>query len=229
MARGEIQDTTYKNTLDTSEWPGFEDPLGDRGPDFKTVGRFIGDWGDELKNIKNLLPAGYNQHGEMWGFKAKKSKEAMNEKPGHGFPKDLQYYEATRVIPPTVHKMVGLLGMDIPDPRIHRQKPGGMIPMHIDTYKSHSARAVQGEKYNIDAVERFAIALEDWKIGHLWLIGATPWVKWRAGEIIFSRMRDVPHCTANCSIFPRHTLLVTGIMTEKSWELVNGSYCEFRL
>jgi hypothetical protein len=104
---------------------------------------------------------------------------------------------------------------------IHVQNPGQVFPLHIDVFPFLK----QNQEHHIlddypDEAARFTIQLEDWKMGQVWGFGNTYWKQWRAGEIAFHSWRDLPHFTANGSFVPRVSLQVTGIVTERTRQLI---------
>lgn len=225
MSKGELIDSTWDRTMEVSDY--HFDPMR-REESFKTVGRVTGTWQKELELLTKFMPTGYDLHSDDDGFKTIKSKKAMGEKVDWGFSDDTIYFFRTRNIPPALMCIAKLLGMENIDVRIHRQMGGNMLHVHVDTFMSLSARE-HDPHFNVLGYERFVIALGDWYFGQMWHIGTEPWHQWKAGDIIFSRMRDVPHCTANCGKEPRYTMLVTGKMTDKSWGLVQGPFQKFEV
>lgn len=189
-------------------------------PDFEHVGRIVGPWQSALDELEGFVPWAEGQRGQKGGFKQKKSSSAIRDQ---GYAAGLYYLDVTDTIPSRLQKMADVLGLAAYDVRIHRQSPGQMLPVHIDNYKGHTARA--GEQgYNINAVQRFLIALSDWDFGHYFAFGRSVWTNWCAGDIVFSWQQDVPHCTANCGFTPRYTMCVTGYQTTESQQLIDGPF-----
>lgn len=104
---------------------------------------------------------------------------------------------------------------------IHVQMPGQVFPLHIDAFPYLK----ENQEHHIldqfpDEAARFTIQFKDWEWGHIWGYGNTYWKQWQAGEIAFHSWRDLPHCTANAGLSPRVSAQVTGIVTERTRQLI---------
>jgi hypothetical protein len=99
----------------------------------------------------------------------------------------------------------------------HIQRPGQMLMYHHDLYYAVIRDADMELAWKPEKLRRFAIFMEDWKPGHIWIAGNTTYSHWRAGECITWNWQDMPHGTANLSSSPRYSLHLTGYMTEKSF------------
>lgn len=104
---------------------------------------------------------------------------------------------------------------------IHVQYPGQVFPLHIDAFpylKENQEHHILDE--HPDEAARFTIQFKNWEWGHIWGYGNTYWKQWQAGEVAFHSWRDLPHCTANASFSPRVSAQVTGIVTERTRQLI---------
>lgn len=86
------------------------------------------------------------------------------------------------------------------------QKPGHVVPTHIDNL-NHDESAM-----------RFGIALNDWEYGQFWHFGKAVWTNWKAGDCI-SWEKLSPHGTANVGHADRYTLQITGIPSKDTIRL----------
>ena len=93
--------------------------------------------------------------------------------------------------------------------RIHVQMPGQVWNLHIDKlYKWFTS--------DPDRVGRYFIQLTDWEMGQFWQYGTYNWSHWQAGSVTTFDWANVPHSTANAGFYPRVTLQITGIITDKT-------------
>ncbi|GAB4018598.1 MAG: hypothetical protein Fur0010_19870 [Bdellovibrio sp.] len=185
---------------------------------FKVFMNIEGDWKAELEKLQYEINVGLDNYV----FKGAKG-DGLIEKDFRdwGYKEDMCQYQRTYNVPEIFVKMAEQLHLYKPDIRIHRQMPGMVAPIHADAYCSHPDIDCDPSKH-VGEMRRFIIQLTDWDWGHFWNFGNTPWVQWKAGDVVYFESRDVVHCTANAGKEPRVTMIVTGWMTEKTFELVNG-------
>lgn len=89
----------------------------------------------------------------------------------------------------------------------YRMSPGTVMPEHSDLFTRYvNLFNLHGKEYNI---WRAVVLLEDWKPGHYLDCMGTPFVSWRAGDVV-SWSYDTPHSAANVGLVDRYTLQVTG-------------------
>lgn len=193
---------------------------------FTIVGRFIGDWNEELNNLLNQT-----NNGESYNFLAKKTKDSsekghktkelnksdmnkMSMSENYEFVKKIRNVEMYDV--PLIKKMIDWFGFEgTVVSNIHVQSPGHVFPYHFDnliTVRGNKAELTEEETHQYGRVE---IMLRDWEYGHIWGIGNSYWSNWRAGEIMFHPWHNVPHGTANAGMYPRINLQVTGKMNDE--------------
>lgn len=98
---------------------------------------------------------------------------------------------------PTFKKAVESLNLKNYKVRFMVQRPGCVVPTHIDNF-NHNENA-----------KRFGIALNDWQYGQFWHFGKTVWSNWKSGDCI-EWNKLTPHGTANVGHSDRYTLQVTG-------------------
>jgi hypothetical protein len=93
------------------------------------------------------------------------------------------------------------------------QQPGYISPLHIDA-RRHLAGTEQktedgrgfANRQNAD-YDRWFIFLEDWIMGQVLQMG-TEFIKWRAGDVYYWNVRDVPHALTNIGYEPRYLILL---------------------
>jgi len=110
----------------------------------------------------------------------------------------------------------------------HIQRPGHFLMYHHDLYYAVIRDADMELGWKPEKLRRFVIFMEDWKPGHVWIVGNTHYSHWRAGECITWNWQDMPHGTANLSSSSRYSWHLTGYMTEKSFNFYNNGNKDMR-
>ena len=102
--------------------------------------------------------------------------------------------------------------------RIHVQLTGQMFNTHIDKLWHLSYD-------DPEQVVRISIMLDDWKPGQFYSYGNHVYTGWKAGEAHMFDWANVPHSTANASMYARPLLQVTGLKTQKTRDIIaNASH-----
>lgn len=129
---------------------------------------------------------------------------------------------------PLIHSMIGHLGIQAENVRIHRQMPGDFNLLHMDTMSMHIKHEtntdIDYDKIDDPEVDtvRVVIALNDWQWGHFFQLGNRMWYQWDAGDVLYWDWKNLPHSTANAGHVPRYAGIITGRPTDKFWNLVNS-------
>jgi len=93
--------------------------------------------------------------------------------------------------------------------RIHVQRPGQMVPSHVDTMRTWSLMFPEIAKTKTHSeVPRFLVLLSDWEVGHFFSVGDQP-VIWKKGDIMTCDHR-MPHATANAGFSNKIIALIEG-------------------
>jgi hypothetical protein len=211
----------WEYTENTSKW--HFDKWRDDADSHKIFLGIRGDWQEELEKIEYNTKVSFNNYGH-------KGKAGLDDSIGNDFKKwgykeSLIQYERTWDVPEMFLNIAAQLKLKHPDVRIHRQVPGQMAPIHVDTFSSHPA-ILEDPTLDVSKLRRFIIQLSDWDWGHYWSFGNNTWTQWRAGDVAYFESRDVPHSTANAGKSIRYTMAVTGWMSDETIELVEGNYTE---
>jgi hypothetical protein len=224
----------------TSRWDYMADRAGvsrkplhsDEPTQFQIVGRFVGDWRQELDSLIKKYNGGhtFNFLTKMGpGTDPYTYKLDLSDMQAAGIPTDAKFVH--RIGPkqmresfaeiPTIKKMIdwfGFTGLILP--KIHIQKPGQIFPFHFDDLTTH--RGNSGGESILDKepnrCARIEVQLLDWDFGHVWGIGNNYWSNWQAGEIMWHPWYNVPHGTANTGMSPRINLQITGETTPELLE-----------
>lgn len=89
----------------------------------------------------------------------------------------------------------------------YRMKTGTVLPTHSDLYVKYiNLFGLHDQEHRIC---RAIVFLEDWKPGHYAEYLGSPYVEWKAGDVVEWRY-DTPHMAANLGTEPRYTLQITG-------------------
>lgn len=187
-------------------------------PPFKVFMHIKGDWVKEVPKLNYEINVGLDNYVH----KGQKG-DGLIERDFRewGYREDMVQYQRSYEVPPALMKVAEQLHLAHPDVRIHRQMPGQVVPIHADAYCSHPA-IHNDPSLNVAELRRFIIQLSDWDWGHVWCFGNSTWMQWHAGDVVYFESRDVIHCTANAGKEPRISMIVTGWMTDKTKELING-------
>ena len=190
---------------------------------FRKVGRFVGDWKDELEEAyKTMASVTWNNRWHKHGKKDPRGNLSENEIKDiidAGGDPDMTMYQGSYTIGPVMQKMIDVLGMDNCRHKLHIQLTGEVVTMHMDKH------------YELDGGEarRFLIALEDWEPGQFVVFGNQLCERWTAGDIITWEWRDIPHATANASLHKRPLLAVTGVVTDTTQDLLDNPKLRYNL
>lgn len=121
-------------------------------------------------------------------------------------------------------KIAAWLGIDSAFIKFHNQKTGQMLVEHIDNFAGFKDK--KGDSPTADLyqephlVRRFAIMLDDWKLGQVFQLGNANFHQWRAGDCITWEWQDIPHATGNMGWWDRPMLQITGYVTDKTNEIL---------
>jgi len=179
-----------------------------------------GNWEKELEGLEYPIQVSTTNYG----FEGKDHDSIIeNDFIEWGYKPEMLQYDRTYNLPDKLMKVAEQLHLLHPDVRVHRQTPGMVAPIHVDTFCSHPAMD-KDPTLEVSMMRRFVIQLTDWDWGHFWNFGNSPWQQWRAGDVAYFESRDVVHCTANAGKTPRVTMIVTGWMTDKTIELIEGPF-----
>lgn len=114
---------------------------------------------------------------------------------------------------PVAQQLAQALGLENSITRLHIQRPGQLLNMHIDDLAS--ADQDPGE------IRRFIIAVDNWYPGQVFQLGNAVWSQWRAGDCVTWSWKDIPHGSANFGWNDRPMIQITGYVTELTQQLVN--------
>ena len=114
---------------------------------------------------------------------------------------------------PTIQKMIDYFEFKTVKGKLHVQFTGEMLNMHVD------------KLYDIDEdpnnVLRIMIMLDDYEPGQFMMYGNELFDRWQSGDIHYFDWKNIPHATANASNKPRPMLVLTGVMSDRTKELIS--------
>ena len=217
-------------TVDHSEYH-FDDNIKDKeGEWFKVLGRFDNPtlWQEDTDRLIKESSKAINWETRKYSYSNEISPMLKQEEydiaQGGGDPKKLMLTNMTDKLEnyPMLIKMkdhfgiLGETGVNFKF-RSHVQLPGQMFNLHIDKLWDIC-------KEDPEQVCRITFFLEDWKPGQFYMYGNYIYERWKAGEAHIFDWPNVPHTTANASNFPRPTIQITGLKSDKTREIIeNGS------
>jgi hypothetical protein len=118
------------------------------------------------------------------------------------------------------NKVSDWLGMERTMIKFHNQRTGQMLVEHIDNFAARPERENSFKVIDIDKnpklMRRFAIMLDDWKLGQVFQLGNRNFHQWRAGDCITWEWQDIPHATCNMGWWDRPMLQITGYVTGRT-------------
>lgn len=133
---------------------------------------------------------------------------------------------------PMFQSISDMLGLKESIIRLDIQRPGQIIPAHIDelgSLKKRLSRKNISINLTNQSAKRFAIMLDDWKLGHVFQLGNAVWHQWSAGDCITWDWENIPHCTCNSGYWDRPMLQITGLTTQKTFDILNIENKIFKL
>lgn len=228
---------SYYDTLKETSQYHFDNTRRDHLGEWFTVhGRFEGNWQQELEQLKSeTQPLTWRNISSALGHKtpqaqwtpereARVNSQELDIVRGGGDPEmalaDVNIHVAQY---PVFSSMIDAFGLESAHARVHVQRTGQVFNMHIDTYKT-GFPDVPEEK-----LIRIVVQLEDWVPGQFYCYGTHNYSHWQAGEFHSFRWKDVPHGTANASSVPRTSLIVTGVMSDKTINMLNAPYSTYKV
>jgi hypothetical protein len=190
------------------------------GDYFDVIGKFEGDWDQELDQaIRDSFPARCRDRGwPVLGGPVPTLQLEMNDEEGWGYsPLHAQSnaiknkYMAEHC--PNLIKIANYFEIEDLTFKFMCQMPGQSFRVHIDKMQHRHPK-------DIWKIIRFQVALADWQPGQFWQYGNSFYKQWKRGEVTIFDWVNIPHSTANTSRYPRPFLQMTGLITEKTEQLL---------
>ena len=163
------------------------------GTMFRVLGTVIGDWKDELQLAKD------SSRQEVWGSREENA-DIINT---------CKLSEHT----PILNRIAPLLKFErVLSQRVQTQKPGGTVTKHFDDFTREVAPT--------EKAIRLLVMLEEWESGQALVFSNQTYTGWAKGEVIYSDFEKVPHATSNVSWNERSLLLLTGVCSSDTIDIL---------
>ena len=204
----------------------------------KIVGRFVGDWTDELvlarsddasvvanRNIRTYNTQGYGHAANIPSEgHIKEDKQNPLGNPNATIFRPL-YYSNVYGKFSKLNAMANFFEFNLNEKltkQLNDQLPNDQLMWHIDNYPGKPEKdVVFGDKFNMQKADkiRFLIMLEDHQPGQVIQFGNIVYTQWKAGTIYTWEWSTLPHITWNGSWYSRMALQLTGSGSERTWEI----------
>lgn len=215
--------SSYEYTKTFSNYHFDKWTLESDGDWYCSLGRFEGEWSADLEQIieksKDLSWDQSTKAGLRPGFANGQTPMAAQEeydRKQHG----LADVDQTQLVVENflsqfdfVQKMVNYWCLEKPSYRIHVQWPGQAFGMHIDKLWHRCPE-------DPSRIVRICINLADFEPGQVMCYGNATYTQWRAGDVHMFDTLNVPHGTMNLSTSPRPNLVITGLRTKETDEIL---------
>lgn len=217
-------ESSWEWAMSNSEYH-FDNSIQDQDGDWlTTLGRFENpaQWQAERDKLVHAGKSIIWKTRKYFGDEEKESpmlkQEEYDIEQGGGDPSEL---ELTNMVDnfndyPILQKMVDYFDLEGVDKkkkyRAHVQMTGQMFNLHID-------KLWEWNLEDPESVCRIGIFLDDWQPGQFLMYGNLMY-QWKAGDAFVFDWANTPHATANASNHPRPMLLLTGIKTDRTREII---------
>lgn len=182
---------------------------------YRVLGQFQGDWSADLQALQQdhapITWATRKFYGDDDNTVSPMLQQEEYDLVQSGAPTDLELTDMTDHLEryPALWRMSDFFGLEQDKRRVHYQLPGQMFNIHIDKLWERCPE-------NPERIIRITVMLEDWQPGQFYLYGTAIYDHWQAGDVHIFDWANVPHATANASRYPRPTLQVTGLMSDRT-------------
>jgi hypothetical protein len=202
----------------------------------KIVGRFTGEWSDELTLLRSGLSdlffgKEYNTQGYNHAANAPSenhSKEDADNPNGDPTARIFSHFKFKGYEKqlPKIQAMTDFFKYDQSKhftKKLDDQMPNDQLMWHIDNLPGHPTKEFVHSndfKYQTPDKLRLLIMLEDHQPGQIAQFGNIVYTQWRAGTIFTWEWSTLPHVTWNGSWNKRMALQLTGTGSAETWRIV---------
>jgi len=226
-----------KSNIFKSPWHFDKFKEDKEGEYVKIVGRFIGDWSDEVNTMRSTLveqfsDKAYNTQG--YGHAANKAsanhtKEDADNVDGQPDARIFSHFvfDGYEEQLPKMQAMTDFLKFNLDKKftkKLDDQMPNDQLMWHIDNLPGMPTKEFVHSpefKYQEPDKLRFLIMLEDHQPGQIAQFGNIVYTQWRAGTIFTWDWSTLPHVTWNGSWHKRMALQLTGTGSKETWDIVS--------
>ncbi|NMY21354.1 hypothetical protein HBO24_14055 [Pseudomonas sp. WS 5410] len=146
----------------------------------------------------------------LGGRKSKYGSQAdINELDQWGYEDNIEFLSIAEIKTTSlsfIPELIKVLPLRKPHFELMIQRPGQMLPLHIDMYNAYR----RNTNLEINQISRYLVALSNWDWGHYFNVGNSIWHQWQAGDII-TWSPFMYHASANCGRKNKITMSITGI------------------
>jgi hypothetical protein len=216
-----------------SAWHFDPQRIAIEGPDsYYHICRFNTDWTDAIACCMLLTRS--SSWGDRNNWNPKVAAEGLYSATAEekdliraGADPKMQIYERAKADDIEIFQKVSeWLGIDRPMIKFHNQRTGQILVEHIDNFAAREERENSFKVIDIDKqpdiMRRFAIMLDDWKLGQVFQLGTANFHQWRKGDCITWDWKDIPHATCNMGWEDRPMLQITGYVTERTNKVIKN-------
>lgn len=198
---------------------------------WRPLGRFKGDWSSELTQAiaqehhaitwANRKDSPYYQREDGTFEQSSMIEQEENDLRATGAPVDLALTDVVEkdLIGPVLSKIYQTFALENPWVRLHLQQPGQMFNLHIDKLWERCPEEPE-------RIIRIIVNLADWEPGQFYAYGTQTISHWRAGDVHLFDWANVPHATANASRHVRPTMIMTGLATARTKEILAQAHAD---
>ena len=159
---------------------------------------------------KRLIAATSDQELQQ---KLTQNLEEVGQSPDHGMFDTVNISQSS-----VAEKLAQALGLENSITRLHIQRPGQLLNIHIDDLAEINQNPAE--------IRRFIVAVSDWFPGQVFQFGNAVWSQWRAGDCVTWSWKDIPHGSANFGWQDRAMIQITGYTTSLTQHLVDQANSE---
>lgn len=215
MKRDSYQGTTasrWEYTKSRSNWH-FDPTVVEEQP-YYNVCTFSGEWAADVEKYTNLASPVSRINVNDFENQTYIHNDKIADLVRAGADPTMEIFTKSDASDSLVFKKIAdYLGMDQTDIKFHDQTTGQMLVWHIDTVTDGADGQEAG---------RFFVALDNWKHGQIIAMGNSFWHQWKKGECITWDSKHLPHGTCNMGWEPRPLLQITGLITERTKEIIKN-------
>lgn len=224
-------DSAWDYTRSMSNYHFDKFQVEQEGEWYARVGRYVGDWTPAIPTIlekgRDMTFKEFTEKG-LRPFKDNQNNlvdHDQKDRTAHG---GAEYNDSTNVVLakdvdawPVFQRMLDVWHLEAGDFRIHVQWPGQFFAPHIDKLWHRCPEEPA-------RITRFFVMLSDYEPGQHVMYGNTIIDKWRAGDIHIFDNLNAPHASANTSTEPRPMLVITGLRTKATDEILARATADSR-
>ena len=227
--------------------------------DCNRLGLVLGDWSAALQEVAwtqndaeplAAVPAPYASDDGKAATASSAFASGRQNMSNWGYTADnsLLYHKGKESLPPFCHAVSAAVlshrPLRLSDPllKLHMQRPGHTIPLHVDTYNEYMfARSVPSALAH--RIRRYLIFLEEGDVGHFFQVkpnlfndvnvndvndvsfgqvGKTVLHGWPRGLVI-DWPQGKPHLAVNAGVAPKFTLQITGLKSSDESNILRSS------